>query len=357
MLLAASRTRTLLAPTRSCMADTAAPMKRSSLTIGTHDGTFHCDECLATHILRNTDKYRDARVLRSRDPAKLASCDIVVDVGAEFDASQSKFDHHQRGFTRVFKDGSLGHSIKLSSAGLVYEQFGRDVIRARLGSAASDANVDAVYLHVYKSFVMPIDAVDNGVMPFDSTDAPRYTDTTSVSSRVGKLNPRWNETVDATGIDERFETAVKLVGAEFDAAVSYAADAWLPARSIVEDALARRTDVHSSGQIAVLSQFCPWKDHLYTLEDEAGLSEDAKPLYVLYQDSSGGWRVQCVSATPSSFNNRKSLPEPWCGVRDAALDELSGIPGCVFVHANGFIGGNKTYDGALAMAVKAVEWS
>ena len=23
----------------------------------------------------------------------------------------------------------------------------------------------------------------------------------------------------------------------------------------------------------------------------------------------------------------------------------------------GFIGGNKTYDGALAMAVKAVEWS
>ena len=69
------------------------------------------------------------------------------------------------------------------------------------------------------------------------------------------------------------------------------------------------------------------------------------------------WSGRPLDKPPWFFNNRKSLPEPWCGVRDAALDELSGIPGCVFVHANGFIGGNKTYDGALAMAVKAVEWS
>jgi len=27
----------------------------------------------------------------------------------------------------------------------------------------------------------------------------------------------------------------------------------------------------------------------------------------------------------------------------------------VFVHANGFIGGNKTFEGALSMAKKAVE--
>jgi uncharacterized UPF0160 family protein len=33
---------------------------------------------------------------------------------------------------------------------------------------------------------------------------------------------------------------------------------------------------------------------------------------------------------------------------------MTGIPGCIFVHANGFIGGNKTKEGALAMARAAL---
>ena len=59
--------------------------------------------------------------------------------------------------------------------------------------------------------------------------------------------------------------------------------------------------------------------------------------------------------TPGSFENRAPLPEPWRGIRDQELSDLSGIPGCVFVHASGFIGGNETYDGALAMARKTLE--
>lgn len=47
---------------------------------------------------------------------------------------------------------------------------------------------------------------------------------------------------------------------------------------------------------------------------------------------------------------RLSLPREWQGLRDKELSDKSGIPGCVFVHANGFIGGNETYDGVLAMA-------
>jgi uncharacterized UPF0160 family protein len=59
--------------------------------------------------------------------------------------------------------------------------------------------------------------------------------------------------------------------------------------------------------------------------------------------------------TPSSFDNRRPLPAAWRGIRDAELDALSGVDGCVFVHAAGFIGGNKTFEGALAMASKALE--
>ena len=47
---------------------------------------------------------------------------------------------------------------------------------------------------------------------------------------------------------------------------------------------------------------------------------------------------------------RLPLPEPWRGLRDEALDEVSGIPGCIFVHASGFIGGHRTREGALNMA-------
>lgn len=44
----------------------------------------------------------------------------------------------------------------------------------------------------------------------------------------------------------------------------------------------------------------------------------------------------------------------WRGIRDKELDEITGIDGCVFVHASGFIGGNATYAGALKMAQKAL---
>ena len=69
------------------------------------------------------------------------------------------------------------------------------------------------------------------------------------------------------------------------------------------------------------------------------------------------WRVQAVTEEGTAFTNRLGLLEAWRGVRDAALTEASGIPGCKFVHASGFIGGNATFDGALAMAVKTMEAS
>ena len=47
---------------------------------------------------------------------------------------------------------------------------------------------------------------------------------------------------------------------------------------------------------------------------------------------------------------RLSLLEEWRGIRAEELTKLSGIPGCIFVHASGFIGGNETKEGVLEMA-------
>lgn len=81
---------------------------------------------------------------------------------------------------------------------------------------------------------------------------------------------------------------------------------------------------------------------------------DGKCCCVRLQDEKGNWRIQCVSASAGSFENRRSLPAAWRGVRDAELDELTGLPGGIFVHAGGFIGGHKTLEGATQMAIKAL---
>lgn len=39
--------------------------------IGTHSGTFHCDEAMGVFMLRQTAQFADAEVVRSRDPEVL----------------------------------------------------------------------------------------------------------------------------------------------------------------------------------------------------------------------------------------------------------------------------------------------
>lgn len=138
--------------------------------IGTHDGNFHCDEALAIALLRLLPQYRDAVVVRTRDAAKLAHCQVVVDVGADYDPVRLRFDHHQRGFTHTLGEG---YTTKLSSAGLVYKHFGKDVIAAVVQTvrgeqgtrAAGDQELLAkLYSKVYTDFIEHIDGIDNGVM-------------------------------------------------------------------------------------------------------------------------------------------------------------------------------------------------
>lgn len=65
--------------------------------------------------------------------------------------------------------------------------------------------------------------------------------------------------------------------------------------------------------------------------------------------------MQSVAVSPDSFDSRKALPSQWRGLRDEELSKEAGIPGCVFVHMSGFIGGNQNFDGALAMARAALK--
>ncbi|RDW61094.1 hypothetical protein BP6252_12477 [Coleophoma cylindrospora] len=341
-------------------------LKTEPISIGTHNGHFHADEALAVYMLRLLPTYKSAQLIRTRDPALLKTCHTVVDVGGEYDEGSNRYDHHQRGFDTTFDN----RPTKLSSAGLVFKHFGKPIIAQNMGASEDAEEVDSVYKKLYTDFVEALDAHDNGISAYD----PKAVSTAGLEKRfdeggfslgamVGRLNPSWNDPVSTDPAeaqkaeDEKFVIASQRIGEEFSRALEKLTKSWLPAREIVHAAYAERLKHDPSGRIMVLSGgSVPWSDHLYTREAQDGT--DSKVLYVLYPEKpvpEAKWRIQCVPVSRGSFESRKSLPEAWRGFRDDKLDEISGIDGCVFVHAAGFIGGNKTFEGAKAMAVKALQ--
>lgn len=95
-------------------------------------------------MLKRLDEYKTATIVRSRDPAVLEKMDVLVDVGpiptifshlpplvnhshtsyfinyigGVYDHEKRRYDHHQSTFHDTFDNN---HSIRLSSAGLVYK--------------------------------------------------------------------------------------------------------------------------------------------------------------------------------------------------------------------------------------------
>lgn len=314
--------------------------------IGTHSGHFHCDEALACGLLKLLPHYADSPILRTRNQQELDLCDIVVDVGGVYDPRSRRFDHHQRGFEETFDEAT---KTKLSSAGLIYKHYGKEVIDV----IAKDSNIDLgdkvheiVFQKIYSSFIEHIDGNDNGINPY--TGDPNYQVTTTLSSRVGDLNPDWNEDSSEEHVMAQFCKAVLLTTHEFVSKVNGLLKCWLPARKHVEEAITQRYRTHESGQIIALDRSLPWKTHVLDIEQEQKIAVPIK--YVLYPDEQSNWRIQAVPITPSSFENRKPLPSPYRGLRDDELSKAWGIPECIFVHSSGFIGANKTFEGALEMA-------
>jgi uncharacterized UPF0160 family protein len=214
---------------------------------------------------------------------------------------------------------------------------------------------------MYDSFMEPIDAIDTGVEllpPGSESIQLQYSDRTGLSARVARTNPRWNEVDESTGKspdpDARFEIASNMCGEDFLSVLTHIVESDLPARAFVNEAVQKRHECDPSGQIVALhSGGLPWKNHLYELEHQYKIDPCIK--FVLYTDQAGMWRVQAVPVEGKAFENRLGLPKEWRGVRDQDLEKVAGIQGCTFCHAAGFIGGNKSYEGALEMARVALK--
>uniref|UniRef100_A0A834VDP5 UPF0160 protein C27H6.8 n=1 Tax=Sarcoptes scabiei TaxID=52283 RepID=A0A834VDP5_SARSC len=298
--------------------------------IGTHSGQFHCDDALACFLIKQLKPYRNSEIIRTRDAEELEKCEIVVDVGFVYDHTLKRYDHHQKTFNLQLKD-ILPHktfgNIKLSSAGLIYAHYGHEIIAEILMSNSSDSNIDAVFDYVYENFIKEIDAIDNGIDMFDDQE-PRYRINTNLSNRVCSLNPAWNEEQSHQISYRQFLKAIEITGQEFLDIVKYCGNSWLLAREFVLSAYEKRFEIDQKGRIMILNREVPFLEHLFEIKK---LRQDNNiPSFVIY------------------FND-------WRGLPVEEIEHISQIKGCIFVHNFGFIGGNKTLEGAVEMAIRSLE--
>jgi len=96
----------------------------------------------------------------------------------------------------------------------------------------------------------------------------------------------------------------------------------------------------------VVEQRVPWQGEV------CARAPDAR--YVVFPTPEE-WCVQAVPVQPDSFEMRRPLPAAWAGLRDAALQAVTGVGDATFAHRNAFIAGARSCEGALALAWLVLE--
>ena len=117
------------------------------------------------------------------------------------------------------------------------------------------------------------------------------------------MRPHWNDP--DQDFDKGFYKGMELAYPEFEERILFYSKVWWPAREIVAKALENRFNVHPSGKIIKFDNGgCPWKEHLYELEKEQGISGEDEILYAIFEDSNGSWRCLAVGVQDEGFKSR-----------------------------------------------------
>lgn len=85
------------------------------------------------------------------------------------------------------------------------------------------------------------------------------------------------------------------------------------------------------------------------------LPEFPEPLFVVRPRPGGNWGLNAIPKQAYSFENRKTLPGDWAGLRDEELAAATGVSDAIFCHNGLFLAVTKTKEGALALAKIALE--
>ena len=304
-------------------------------SIAVHSQSFHADDSLAIYFLRQTNEFKDASYVRTRDQEIIDSCDAAVDVGLVYDHEKRRYDHHQKDFNTTFPNSK----IPLASCGLVYLHFGKEInenILKKYGRNIGKYS-DIVYNSLYDMFVKEIDAKDNGKSQYPPNAEMKYIIHTSVSERIAILNNIGT-----------FDDAIKLIGSEYESRLLRFFDADVPSIEIGNQAFKSRFDIDESGLI-ILNEYPCGIDHQIKENEK---NKNVQILFIINPRDDGSWNIRAINSV--GFGLRKPLP--FAGLRDEELTLACGIEGGIFVHKNGFMGAFKTKEEAVLFAQFAVRY-
>lgn len=284
-----------------------------------HDGKFHVDDLFAAATLMMYLK-DNATIVRTRDQKEINMAEYVADVGGISDPGQKRFDHHQQGGAGIRPNG-----IPYASFGLVWRKYGDEIC----GDAKIAERIDA-------KLVSPVDADDNGFSLVQSTHsvAPY-----GLASVLYTMRPTWKE--DPKMYDSSFLELIPFAQKIITREIVIARDAIL-AETVVEKAYQAALDK----RVIEIDAPYPYQETL---------GAHTEPLYIVSPRSGDTkWKVECVRKNPFGFENRKSFPEKWAGLRDSDLAKVTGVPDAVFCHNGRFLAVANTKEGAWALAKLAL---
>ena len=321
-------------------------MTASSTTIATHSGTFHADDVFGVGILMGV--FPSHTLVRTRKQELIDAADYVVDVGGTWDAATGRFDHHQRGFDGARPahevDGITKPGVGYASAGLVWSAFGTAYVQAwavAQGHSLNDEAVAEIVRSIDHSLVQYLDIVDTG----QGDVSPGIF---GLSSLIAQLNTHWLEeqgldhAAKAQLLETRFREAIAITRKFLDHAISKKV-AQIRAMDTV-----RNAPRLLGGRVLHLQEGgMPWT-HVV-------VHEMPEVMFVIYPDSDGNqYQIKTVPVEAGSFTARMDLPDAWAGLRDGELAAVNGVADSVFCHLNLFIGGARSFDGAVKMAQLAL---
>lgn len=266
------------------------------LHLATHWGSFHADDVLACTLIRT---FRDpaATVVRTRDADRLAQADVVFDVGGTFDEATHRFDHHQHSYQGP-----------LSSAGMVLNWLEREGHVA--GSTAA---------RLRRELVDWVDAVDNG----RREPIPGVLDYTRMVEAYNKGS------VTLADFDAAYERAVTMSLGIVQGIVEAERMEQEAERLVVR---AMDAAAEAGSNVLRFDRYLSWKPAYFRNGGAAHPTD-----FVVFPGIDGAWRAIAIPPEEGSFAQKRSLPEPWAGLRDEELVAVSGVPGARFCHKNRFI--------------------
>lgn len=286
----------------------------------THAGKFHADEVFGTIVLEKL--FENINIIRLPEVDALnLNGKLVFDIGG------GKFDHHQLGGNGERKNG-----IKYAAFGLIWKEHGMEVLRK-----IQAPNIEECFKMFDKNFVQFVDAGDNGQIPFENIEIKLET----LSDVIEGFNPNWDEEIDS---DVKFKEATEVARIIFNNKLE-SVIAKCKAKKYVEDAIEK-----SQNGILILDKFMPYQE--FVLESDNVKAKDI--LYAVFKSNRNGYNVRAIPSKLGSFENRKKLPEQWCGLRNVALQKVTGVKTATFCHNAGFICVAETMEDAIKLAELAV---